>query len=92
MTVRMLPSGSVELLGACTNSDAEPLLRLLLAAPGSAVDWRSCQEAHTAVVQVLMAAGPKLLGPPAADGLERWVEPVIRHVSNDRGAAPGGNS
>jgi len=88
----MQPGGSIELLGACTSSDAEPLLRLLLAAPDSTVDWRSCQGAHTAVVQVLMAAGPRLLGPPAADDLKRWVEPAIRHGRNDSGAAPGGIS
>ncbi|MGH8169811.1 MAG: hypothetical protein ACRETJ_04660 [Steroidobacteraceae bacterium] len=92
MTVRMLPSGSIELLGTCTSSDAEPLLQLLLTAPDAIVDWRSCQGAHTAVVQVLMAARPRLLGPPAADDLERWAEPAIRHAQNDACAAPGGMS
>ena len=41
------------------------------------VDWRGCEAAHTAVIQVLMAARPKLLGPPATDLLEKWVRPVL---------------
>jgi hypothetical protein len=77
MTVRIGPSGFVELLGACPSADAEPLLQLLLAAPERAVDWRGCHSAHTAVVQVLMAARPRLLGPPADTGLKDWVEVAI---------------
>lgn len=77
MTVRIAPGGLIELLGACPGEDAEPLLRLLLDAPGATVDWRECRGAHTSVVQVLMAARPKLLGPPADTRLKNWVEPVI---------------
>ena len=77
MTVRIATNGFIELVGACPCEDAEPLLQHLLAAPGATVDWRECRGAHTAVVQVLMAAGPKLLGPPADVRLKSWVEPVI---------------
>ena len=77
MTVRRGPSGLIELVGDCTSGDAEPLLQLLLASPGATVDWRACRGAHTAVVQVLMAAKPKLLGPPADSRLKDWVEPVF---------------
>lgn len=77
MTVRVAPSGFIELLGACPSEDAEPLLRLLLTAPQPTVDWRECRGAHTSVVQVLMAARPMLLGPPADTRLKDWIEPVI---------------
>lgn len=77
MTVRMAAGGCIELCGTCPSADAEPLLQLLLADPGATVDWRDCQGAHTAVVQVLMAVKPKLLGPPADARLEDWVAPVI---------------
>lgn len=77
MTVRIGAGGYIELGGACPGGDAEPLLQLLLADPGATVDWRGCQGAHTAVVQVLMAVKPKLLGPPADARLKDWVAPVI---------------
>ncbi|MGH8320120.1 MAG: hypothetical protein ACREUL_19480 [Steroidobacteraceae bacterium] len=77
MTVRIGPSGFIELLGACPSEDAEPLLQLLLTAPETAVDWRGCRGAHTAVIQVLMAARPRLLGPPGDPRLKDWIEPVI---------------
>lgn len=77
MTVRTAAGGCIELCGTCPSADAEPLLQLLLADPGATVDWRDCQGAHTAVVQVLMAVKPKLLGPPADARLEDWVAPVI---------------
>jgi hypothetical protein len=79
MTVRVTANGFIELTGACPCEDAEPLLRHLLAAPAPTVDWRDCRGAHTAVIQVLMAAQPKLLGPPADVQLKDWVEPVIVH-------------
>lgn len=77
MTVRIAAGGCIALSGSCPSADAEPLLQLLLADPGATVDWRDCQGAHTAVVQVLMAVKPKLLGPPADARLEDWVAPVI---------------
>jgi hypothetical protein len=77
MTVRAGAAGHIELLGTCPGADAEPLLQLLLADPGATVDWRACLGAHTAVVQVLMAARPRLLGPPADACLRDWVAPAV---------------
>lgn len=77
MTVRAAADGSIELVGACPSGDAEALLQLLLADPGATVDWRECLGAHTAVVQVLMAARPKLRGPPADARLRDWVAAAI---------------
>lgn len=77
MTVRAGDAGRIELVDTCPAADAEPLLQLLLAAPGATVDWRACRGAHTAVVQVLMAARPGLLGPPADARLKAWLAPVV---------------
>lgn len=77
MTVRMATIGHIELIGTCPSGDAEPLLQLLLADRGASVDWRDCRGAHTAVIQVLMAVKPKLIGPPADEHLKDWVAPVI---------------
>jgi len=77
MTVQSAANGDIKLIGACPGEDAEPLLQHLLAAPGATVDWRDCHGVHTAVIQVLIAARPTLLGPPADARLRNWVEPVI---------------
>lgn len=77
MTVRSAAGGCIELVGACPSSDAEPLLQLLLAERAATVDWRECRSAHAAVVQVLMAAKPKILGPPAGAALRDWVAPAM---------------
>ena len=80
MTVRVAAGGCIELIGACPSEDAETLLQLLLADPGATVDWRECRDAHTAVVQVLMAVRPKLLGPAADSRLQDWVAPAITYA------------
>ena len=77
MTIKLSPAGHVELSGACSSEEGEILLQHLLTTPNKMVDWRGCESAHTAVVQVLMAARPKLLGPPAAVLLEKWVQPML---------------
>lgn len=77
MTVRIGTGGCIELVGACPSGDAEPLLQFLLADRGATVDWRDCRSAHTAVIQVLMAVQPKLIGPPADGRLNEWVAPAI---------------
>ena len=79
MTVQIAAGGCIELVGACPGEDAEPLLQLLLADRGATVDWRDCRGAHTAVVQVLMAVRPELLGPPADARLRDWVAPALSY-------------
>lgn len=76
MTIRM-SAGTVTLAGICPAEDAEVLLQHLLEKPGVAVDWRGCEAAHTAVIQVLLAAKPQVLGPPATDQLATWVQPLL---------------
>jgi len=82
VSVSLSASGTIVLEGECPNEEAEFLLQLLLSAPGAAVDWRLCTAAHSAVIQVLLAATPAMLGPPAGAALARWVEPLITSVRN----------
>lgn len=77
MTVRPTESGSIALEGVCSSEDAEVLLQQLLCKPGTPVDWRGCQGVHTAVLQVLMAARPQLIGPPTDPNVRDWVVPIL---------------
>ena len=69
--------GKVLLVGDCPSDEAEVLLRLLQENPEVAVDWTGCERAHTAVVQVLLAANRPVQGPPLAGDLKRWIEPLF---------------
>lgn len=82
MTVRLTADGIIELDGLCPSEDAEPLQQLLLAHPEGRVDWRGCDSLHTAVVQVLLAAQPTLLGPPRGRFLVHYVEPALSLLSS----------
>jgi hypothetical protein len=62
MTVRRDDAGTIILSGECPVEDAETLLEHLQAHPDGPVDWSGCRALHTAVLQVLMAAKPRLLG------------------------------
>jgi hypothetical protein len=77
MTVRLADDGTILLEGRCPIEDAESLLQLLLRTPGGCVDLRSCNHAHTAVIQVLIAAKPKIRTPSPAPFLRFWVEPAL---------------
>ncbi|THD62577.1 hypothetical protein [Phenylobacterium sp.] len=77
MTVRLADGGVVELVGHCPSEDAETLLAELIARPDARVDWRACESAHTAVIQVLIAANVTPAGPPADGFLANRVEPLL---------------
>jgi hypothetical protein len=62
---------TIRLIGACPVDDAETLLQLLLANPAAEIDWRGCESAHAAVIQVLLVAKRPLRGPPAGSLLNR---------------------
>jgi hypothetical protein len=81
MTVRSSAHGSIVLEGVCPSEDADTLVQYLLSNPEAAVDWRACEAAHSAVIQVLMAARPRLVGPPAGQALRAWVEPNLQQAS-----------
>lgn len=77
MSVALAHDGAIALTGRCGADDAEPLLQLLLADPLAAVDWRGCEAAHTAIVQLLLAAERPVRGPPRDAFLTEWVEPLL---------------
>jgi len=77
MSVRRREDGVIVLEGACPVEDAEPLLQLLQDTPRSACDWTSCNQLHTAVVQVLLMAGPVMAGPCGDPWIEQWMSPPI---------------
>lgn len=77
MSVEVEVDGTIALKGICPSEDAEALLQHLLASSDALVDWRACEAAHTAVIQVLLAAKPKLRGPPLGAFLKERVEPLI---------------
>jgi hypothetical protein len=70
-------SGAIALSGHCGSEDAEPLLQQLLANPDAPIDWSECEDAHTAVVQLVMACGRPLFGSPKDSFLRQWVEPML---------------
>ena len=76
MTV-CVENGTIVLSGNCPSGDAEELLQLLLGDFDAAVDWRSCTAAHTAVIQVLLAARRDILGPPRSALLDTVVAPAL---------------
>lgn len=77
MTVNLVDPKTIELSGICPLEDAETLFQSLLENEGAAVDWTKCEQAHTAVVQVLMASRRPLRGPPAGGFLRAHIEPAF---------------
>jgi hypothetical protein len=78
MTVSMAGSGPIILSGVCPLEDAETLLRMISENPDTTVDWGGCEDAHTAVVQVLMAMKPRVVGSPTFMPLNRFIAAAIR--------------
>ena len=77
MTVRPGDDAQIVLEGKCPAEDAETLLGHLSMQPHATVDWRQCDGAHTAVIQVLLASGVDLRGPPRGAFLREFVEPAM---------------
>ena len=67
--------GTIRLSGRCMAEDAEVLLKHL-AAGLTQVDLTGCDYLHGAIVQLLLAARPSLVGEPA-EFLRDWVIPLI---------------
>jgi hypothetical protein len=83
MTVRLDSQGVIVLEGICPSEDAETLLQKLTSTPAARIDLRGCEFAHSAVIQVLMAAKPKLLGPPAGSVLREWLYSILHLTPTD---------
>jgi hypothetical protein len=78
VSISQSSDGTILLEGACLDDDAELLLAMLSSTPAAPVDWRLCTAAHSAVLQVLLASGAHVTGPPADPGLARWLAPLLR--------------
>jgi hypothetical protein len=72
MTVRLNEAGVIVIEGKSPVEDAEILLEHLHTHPSATIDCSGCHFMHTAVVQVLMAANPKMLGPCGDDFVRTW--------------------
>jgi hypothetical protein len=62
----------------CMVEEALPLLEYLRSHPGARIDMTECAYVHTAVLQVLAAAAPTSLIPPASPAMASWVGAVLR--------------
>jgi hypothetical protein len=78
MTVLSTAQGIIVLEGACSSEDAEILLQHLANTPAASVDLSTCESAHAAVIQVLMAFKPTLIGTPPDNSLWHWVNPTLQ--------------
>ncbi|NYG32978.1 hypothetical protein HZU83_06065 [Sphaerotilus montanus] len=72
MGIRYLKK-SATLQGLVSAEDAEILLEWLKSRPGSAVNVTRCQQMHAAVLQVLLALRPRIIGQPA----DPWLQAVL---------------
>ena len=89
MTVRRTSASSLALEGLCPIEDAEALLLALLETPGASIDWTGCEGAHTAFVQVMMAARIAPQGPPADEFLRDIVADALQRSSISKAKTPG---
>jgi hypothetical protein len=77
MTVQLAAGGAIALSGHCGVEDAEALQRHLLAAPLSTVEWSDCEHLHSAVIQILLIARPRIRGVPRSAFLSEHVAPLV---------------
>ena len=80
MSVSVAEDRTVLLQGVCALEDAEVLLRCLAVDPEAGVDWSACEQAHTAVIQVLLATKVRIVGFPTnsflRDHLSAFLQPA----------------
>ncbi len=73
MTLRRDAAGAIVLEGRCLVEEAEPLLRMLQQTPSAPLDWSRCSQLHTAILQLILAARPRRIGPCGDPFAERAV-------------------
>ena len=81
MTV-LLDHRTIRLEGNCHVEDAEPLLNLLQEGMDRAVDVSAVGTIHTAVLQVLMALRPQVVGSNGDAFFESWITPLLATGAN----------
>jgi|HubBroStandDraft_1064217.scaffolds.fasta_scaffold1260897_1 hypothetical protein len=69
--------------GASTVEDVLPLLEYLQAHANAGVDLGPCTHLHTAVLQVLMAARPRIVAMPGEAFLARWLPAALNQPNRD---------
>jgi hypothetical protein len=84
MSVRLADDGTIWLVGDCSAQDADPLLQYLLGRADAAIDWSTCDAAHTAVIQVVLASGRKPIGQPRGTFLKTLISPVFNRLHDKR--------
>jgi hypothetical protein len=91
MTVHRRGSDDAIILeGSCSVEDAEPLLQMLQATPGAAIEWVACQHLHTAVFQLILASGVVPKGPCGDAWIAEWLAPKPRASNRQSGACATG--
>jgi hypothetical protein len=83
-----LQGTTVHLSGPVRVEDAEPLAALLQADRNRSVDLTQSISLHTAIVQVLLAFEPRLIGSTTDPFVQTWLTPLFRdggehHASSD---------
>ncbi len=72
--------------GVCGVEEAETLLGWLTEHPNGKVNLKRCEHLHTAVLQVLMAVGPRVSAWPQ----DPFLEELLRSSLRPAGAGGGG--
>ena len=78
MSVRRADNGTIILDGTCPAEDAEPLLQMLQARRVAGVDWTQSRQIHTAILQIILAAGVVTVGPCGDPCVEKWLAPELQ--------------
>jgi hypothetical protein len=80
MTVRRADDGTIWLVDDCPAEDADLLLQYLLERDEAPMDWSLCRNVHTAIIQVLLAAGRLPAGVPEGTFLREMICPALDRV------------
>jgi hypothetical protein len=67
----------IVLSGVVSIEEAESIRDLLACHPGVGVDLSACEHLHTAALQVLLAAGQRVVSPPADEFLATFILPEL---------------
>ena len=76
MSVR-LDGDIIRLEGRCHVEDAEPFLLLLQAESSRRLDLSQAESIHTAIIQILLAWAPQLIGDCGDYFVRDWVIPLL---------------
>ena len=76
-----LDGDRIRLTGPCRVEDAEALLVLLQSDRTRPVDVADAIHLHAAVVQVLLAFRPNLIGSPQDEFIAQWIMPLLRSTA-----------